>query len=98
MLEMWVSSGLGTQEHKRNMVMYRGLGYRGPTSSSEEFFVFKSTEIGGYKEEEFGGRLLGAILRFIGSDVFLPQRVRESALSLAGLLGGGTLCCSSRAV
>ena len=52
MLEVWVSGGSGTHEHKRDTTVYPGSGYRGPTSSTEEFFVFKSTQIGGYIEGE----------------------------------------------
>jgi hypothetical protein len=46
MSEVWVFGGSSTQEHERDTTMYPGLDYRGPTSCSEEFFVFKSTQIG----------------------------------------------------
>jgi hypothetical protein len=79
------------------MAIYPASGYRGPTSSGEWFFVFKSTEIEGYKkgERKFGRGSLGVVLWLVSDEVGSHQ-VRETLLSLAGLPGGGTLCCSSR--
>jgi len=56
---------------KGHIVAYPGSRYRGPTSSSEVFFVFKSIQIGGYNggKREFGRGLFGAILRLIGGEV-----------------------------
>lgn len=45
MSEMWVSGVLGAQGHNRDTAVYPGSGYQGPTSSSEVFFVFRSTQI-----------------------------------------------------
>jgi hypothetical protein len=63
---------------KGDIAAYPGSSYRGPMSSSEVFFVFSSTQIGGYNggEREFGSRLLSAILRLGGGSVLL-QRVRN---------------------
>lgn len=47
MLEVWLCSGIGAQGHKRETEINPGLGYRGPTSSSGLFFLFKSTKLGG---------------------------------------------------
>ena len=66
--------------------MYPGSGYQGPTSRSEEFIVFKITQIEDYNggEREFGKGSPVAILRLVGGEVS-SQGVRELALSLAGL-------------
>jgi hypothetical protein len=39
-------------KNTRDTTINPGSGYRGPTSSSEIFFVFKSTQIEGYSEGE----------------------------------------------
>jgi len=66
---------------KGDIAAYPGSRYRGSTSSSEVFFVFRSTQIGGYNggEREFGRGLLGAILWLVGGGVLLqPVRNRPS--------------------
>jgi hypothetical protein len=70
MLEMWVSGGLGTHEHKRDTTVYPSLGYRGPMSSNEVFFVFMSTQIGGLQVSLVGDH---SMLSYDSSMVrFLP--------------------------
>ena len=79
MSKVWVSGGLGTQEHKRDTKVYPGSGYRGPTLSNEEFFVFNSTQIRGvttkHNESLVGDR---SVLSYgLWAVRFLPQRVRD---------------------
>jgi hypothetical protein len=82
---MWVSYGSRTQEHKRDATLYPSLDYRGPTSSSEMFFIFKSTQIDGLEQRR--KRFWKGIARCYTTSHqwwgFFP-RVRDSALSLAG--------------
>jgi hypothetical protein len=76
-----VSGGSGTKKNKEDTAIYPSSGYRGPTSCSEVFFMFKSTQIGGggcYNggEREFGKGLLSAILWLVSGGVLL-RRVRR---------------------
>jgi hypothetical protein len=89
-VELWVSGGSGTKKHKGDTLVYLGSGYRGPTSSSEVSFKFRSTQIGGggyiRGEREFGRGSFGAILWLVGGEVSSTMS-EESALSLARLSG-----------
>jgi len=97
MSEVRVSGGLGGLKNTReDMAMYPGSGYRGPTSSSGLFFVFRSTQIGGYNEveREFGRESLGAIPLLGGEVTSLASN--GNAPRSCWVAEGGTLCCSSR--
>jgi hypothetical protein len=73
--------------------MYPSSGYQGPTSSNEWFFVFKSTQIGGYNEgeREFGRGSLGAILWLIGGQISSLASQGNTPLSCWVVEGRNTL-------
>ena len=64
MSEVWFSGCSHTEIHKGETIVYPDSCYRGPTSSSEVFFMFRSTLMGGlqWMNESSIGESLGAIL------------------------------------
>jgi hypothetical protein len=59
---------------RKDTTKYLGLGYRGPTSRSEYFFIFKSTQIGGYNKSERDLAGDHSVLSYGSSAMrFLPQ-------------------------
>jgi hypothetical protein len=84
-----------TQEHKRRHGDVSWFRLSELYIRQWLFFIFESSQIGGYNERERFGR--GSLSAILGSLAvrFLPRRGRRMLLSLAGLHRGGMLCHSS---
>ena len=84
------------KDHRADIEVYPGSGYRGTTSSSLSIFVFKSTQIRGSQKcvrERFGRGSLGADPRLVAGEVSSSserrktmERVEELSVLLSGWL------------
>ena len=74
---------------REDTTIYPASVYRGLTSNSEWFFVFKSTEIGGYNkgERKFGKGSLGAVLWLVDGEVCSPAS--KGNVPLSSWVAGG---------